>query len=95
MRPHGGGAQRAVEADGERPRMPHRVPEGGRRLARQRAARKIGDRARNHNREEKMPFSAKISSAAKIAALAFSVSKIVSIRMMSEPPSISPRSCWP
>ena len=41
------------------------------------------------------PFSAKTSSAAKIAALAFSVSKIVSIRMRSAPPSISPRSCSP
>ena len=43
----------------------------------------------------RMPFSRKISSQAKIAALAFSVSKIVSIRMMSAPPSISPRSCSP
>ncbi len=42
-----------------------------------------------------IPFSANISSQAKIAALAFSVSKIVSIRMMSAPPSISPRSCSP
>ncbi len=41
------------------------------------------------------PFSTKISLQAKIAALAFSVSKIVSIRMMSAPPSISPRSCSP
>ena len=41
------------------------------------------------------PFSAKISSQAKIAALAFSVSKIVSIRTMSAPPSTSPRSCSP
>ncbi|MEY9779595.1 hypothetical protein ABIA23_000997 [Sinorhizobium fredii] len=38
-------------------------------------------------------FSAKTSCVAKIAALAFSVSKIVSIRMMSAPPSIRPRSC--
>ena len=41
------------------------------------------------------PFSAKTSSQAKIAALAFSVSKIVSISMRSAPPSISPRSCSP
>ena len=41
------------------------------------------------------PVSAKTSSQAKIAALAFSVSKIVSIRMRSAPPSIRPRSCSP
>ena len=41
------------------------------------------------------PFSAKTSSPAKIAALAFSVSKIVSIRIRSAPPSTSPRSCSP
>ncbi len=41
------------------------------------------------------PFSAKISRAAKIAALAFRVSKIVSIRIRSAPPSTSPRSCSP
>ena len=41
----------------------------------------------------RMPVSAKTSWVAKVAALAFSVSKIVSIRMMSAPPSISPRSC--
>ena len=39
------------------------------------------------------PFSAKTSSQAKIAALAFSVSKIVSIRIRSAPPSTRPRSC--
>ena len=40
-----------------------------------------------------IPFSAKTSLVAKIAALAFRVSKIVSIRMMSAPPSIRPRIC--
>ena len=39
------------------------------------------------------PFSAKTSSTAKIAALAFSVSKMVSIRMRSAPPSIRPWIC--
>ena len=34
-------------------------------------------------------------SMANIAALAFSVSKIVSIRSMSQPPSISPRAASP
>ncbi len=43
----------------------------------------------------RMPFSRKISSQAKIAALAFKVSKMVSIRMMSAPPSINPRSWSP
>ena len=43
----------------------------------------------------RLPVSAKSSSQAKIAALAFSVSKIVSIRMISAPPSISPRNCSP
>ena len=38
-------AQRAVQADGDRPRMAHRGPEGFHRLARERAARGIGDRA--------------------------------------------------
>ena len=32
---------------------------------------------------------------ANIAALAFSVSKIVSIRIRSAPPATSPRTCWP
>ena len=41
------------------------------------------------------PISVKTSSQAKIAALAFRVSKIVSIRIRSAPPSISPRSCSP
>ena len=41
----------------------------------------------------RMAFSSNTCSVAKTAALALSVSKIVSIRMMSAPPSISPRSC--
>ena len=51
MRAHGVGAERAVEADGERVGMAHRMPEGGRRLARQRAAGQIGDRAGDHHRQ--------------------------------------------
>ena len=38
-------------------------------------------------------LAAKTSSQAKIAALAFSVSKIVSIRIRSAPPSTSPPTC--
>ena len=51
MRAHGVGAERAVEADGERTGMAHRMPEGGRRLAGQRAAGEVGDRAGNHHRQ--------------------------------------------
>jgi len=50
-RPHQIGPQRAVEADGERFRMSHAVPEGLRRLARQGAARAVGDGARNPDRQ--------------------------------------------
>ena len=39
------------------------------------------------------PISSNASSTATPAALALSVSKIVSIRMMSAPPSIRPRVC--
>jgi hypothetical protein len=44
------GAQRAVEAEGQRPRVAQRVPEGLRRLAGERAAGGIGDGAGNHHR---------------------------------------------
>ena len=44
-------AERAVEADRERLGVGERVPKGLRRLARQRAAREIGDCARDHDRE--------------------------------------------
>ncbi len=71
VRAHGGGAERAVEADGEGAGVAHRMPEGGRRLAGQRAAREIGDRAGDHDRQARCPSRAKISSQAKIAALAF------------------------
>src|SRR3546814_6392742 len=45
------GAERAVEADAERLRVAHRVPESLRRLPRQRAPGGIGDGARNHHRQ--------------------------------------------
>ena len=44
------GAERAVEAEGERTDVVERVPEGFRRLARQRAAGGVGDRAGDHHR---------------------------------------------
>jgi hypothetical protein len=50
----------------------------------------VGDGARNHDRQASMPGFQEIFLNAKIAALAFSVSKTVSIRMMSAPPSTSP-----
>ena len=51
VRAHQRGAQRAIEADGQRPCMTHRVPEGLDRLARQDAAGGVGDGARNHQRQ--------------------------------------------
>ncbi len=92
MRAHGGRAERAVQPDGEGFGVAHGVPEGGRRLAGQRPAGQVGDRAGNHDGRS-TPFSSKTSKQAKIAALAFSVSKMVSMRMISAPPSIRPRSC--
>ncbi len=44
-------AESAIEPDRERPRVTHRMPERGRRLARQRAAGKVGDRAGDHQRQ--------------------------------------------
>ena len=48
---HLGGAERAIEADGERLAMLDGVPEGFRRLSRQHATRKIGDGAGNPDRQ--------------------------------------------
>ena len=87
MRPHLARAERAIEADGERLRVAHRMPERRRGLAGQGAAGQIGDRAGDHH-GSLTPRSANTCSVAKIAALAFSVSKIVSMRMSSAPPSI-------
>jgi hypothetical protein len=92
MRAHFLRAERAIETDRERPRMRNRIPERCRRLAGQRAARAIRDRAGNHDRQ---PLAALLEqfSRREDAALAFSVSKIVSIRMMSAPPSTSAFVC--
>ena len=51
MRAHGIGAQRAIEADGEGIGVAHRIPERLRCLAGERAAGKVGDRARDHDRQ--------------------------------------------
>ena len=45
-----GGAQRAVQADGQRAGVPHRVPERLGDLAGQRAPGRVGDRARDDHR---------------------------------------------
>ena len=50
--PHRACAERAIEADGERARMAHRMPERGRRLAGKCAPRSIGDGARDHERHQ-------------------------------------------
>ena len=55
MRAHRVGAERAVEADGEGPGVADRVPEGGRRLAGEGAAREVGDRAGDHHRQPRRP----------------------------------------
>ena len=49
--PHQLGAQRAVQADGERLGMAHRVPERLHRLARERAAGEVGDGAGDPDRQ--------------------------------------------
>ena len=51
MLAHRARAERAVEADGEGLGVAHRMPEGGRRLARQRAPGAVGDRAGDHDRQ--------------------------------------------
>ncbi len=51
MRQHGIGTERAVEANGEGLGVADRIPEGGRRLAGERAAGEVRDRARNHHRK--------------------------------------------
>ena len=43
------GAERAVEPDGDRFRMPHRIPERFRQLSRQQAAGLVGNGARDHH----------------------------------------------
>ena len=51
MGAHFARAERAIQADGERLGVAQRIPERRRRLAGQRAPRKIGDRAGNHDRQ--------------------------------------------
>ena len=51
VRAHQGGAQCAVQADGQRFRMAYGIPEGGHGLARQDASRGVRDGARNHQRQ--------------------------------------------
>ena len=48
---HRAGAERAIEADGERTGVTQRMPERGRRLPRQRAPGAVGDRAGDHQRQ--------------------------------------------
>ena len=48
--------ERAVEPDGDGPRVPHRVPERLDRLARERAAGEVGDRAGDHQRQPHAAF---------------------------------------
>ena len=49
--PHFFGTEGAVESDSDRLGVADRVPEGFDRLPRQRAARQVGDRARDHQRQ--------------------------------------------
>ena len=51
VRAHQCRAERAIESHGQRPNVPNRVPERLGRLARQRASRRIGDRARDDDRQ--------------------------------------------
>ena len=74
-----------------RPRVTHRVPERLDGLAGERAARGVGDRAGDDDRQVDAELRRAPARTAKIAALAFSVSKMVSIRIRSTPPSMSAR----
>ena len=69
VRPHVARAERAVDADAERPGVRDRHPEGVDRLARQRAAAAIGDRDRDHHRQPARLRSSNTSSIATIAGL--------------------------
>ena len=53
---HGFGAKGAVQPDGQGLGVADRMPEGGGRLARQRAPRQVGDRARDHHRQAQVLF---------------------------------------
>ena len=88
-------AERAIESDGERTAVRDRVPEGLGGLPGQRAAACVGDGSRDHHRNPESRRSSKTVSIAKMAAFAFSVSKIVSTRRRSAPPSSRPRAASP
>ena len=86
------GAERTVEPDRHRRGVTHRVPERGRRLP---------DRSRPERSVmvpeiitgTLVPRASMTSAIAAIAALALSVSKIVSISRMSAPPASSSSTC--
>ena len=82
--------ERAVEPDDQRIGVADAVPERLDRLAGQRSARGVDDRPRDDQRQRASPSSSKSDWTAKIAAFALSVSKIVSIRRRSAPPSTRP-----
>ena len=82
-RPHLGRAERAVHPDDERLGVLDRDPERVRRLAGEVAPAPV-DRG---EREPERDLGRDVDGAATIAALAFSVSKIVSTRSRSTPPS--------
>ena len=93
MRAHFARAERAIEPDRERvacctefQNAPGVWPDSS-------APGAIGDRAGNHHRHVEAALLANLVEIAKIAALALSVSKIVSISSRSAPPSINPRAC--
>jgi hypothetical protein len=88
VRAHVARAERAVDADAERLRVLDRDVEGVERLARQRAAAAVGDRDRDHQRQAHARAPRTLLDRDD-AALAFSVSKIVSSSSRSTPPSIS------
>ena len=85
VRPHLLRAERAVDADDERLGVLDRDPERLDRLAR----RACGPRGRRSWPRSRAAASGAVSRAAAIAALAFSVSKIVSSSSRSTPPSTS------
>ena len=62
MLAHRARAKRAIEADRERARMAHRMPERGRRLAGKRASRAVGDGARDHERHLKAALSERLEA---------------------------------
>ena len=68
-------------------------PERLDRLARERAAAAVGDRHRDHHRQARARSPRRPPRSRRCAAFALSVSKIVSTRSRSTPPSTRPRTC--